>query len=360
MSLLALGVASCLCMAFGPPMLVNSDLPQRPLTPYQIRLMRQAPQPELTAPSSLLADVTTRRVLYARQENERRAVGSLVKIVTAMVALERAPLDKDLRVHQDDMVVSSAANLQNGELLSLREYLFFLLIPSDNRAAVTIARGLGKETSTYIGWMNEWVARLGLVDTRFANSSGLDHRAAYSTAHDMAVITLEAMKNPVFADIVRRPEVAIAARRLESTNKLLNVYPGMIGVKTGTEERAGECLITIVDRTQGKVISVVLGSTDRFRDTRLLLDYYYANYAQLRIDIPQTALNRYQDEDGNWHEFGLREPAIYLVSPWQMGTVSLYRRIDNPTPSPNPQEPVGALVVDLAGQPFAELPLYAR
>jgi len=358
--LLLLGLASCLCMGFGPPVLVNADLPQRTVTPHQMRLMRRAPEPELTAAASLLADVTTRRVLYARNENEHRAVGSLVKIATAMVALQRAPLDKDIRVHQDDMVVSSSANLQNGELLTLREYLFFLLIPSDNRAAVTIARSLGKETSTYVGWMNEWAASLGLRDTRFANSSGLDHRLAYSTAHDMAIMALEAMKNPVFADIVRRPEAALAARRLESTNKLLSVYPGMIGVKTGTEELAGECLITMVDRPQGKAISVVLGSTDRFRDTRLLLDYYYANYAQLRIDMPPTALNRYRDENGNWHEFGLREASVYLIDPWQMGTLSLYRRIDNPSSTPNPQEPVGALVVNLGGQPFTELPLYAR
>ncbi len=358
--LLLIAVASCFCMGLGPPMLVDSDLPQRPVTPHQIRLMHQVPQPELTAAASLLADVTTRRVLYARNENEHRAVGSLVKIATAMVALQRAPLDKDLRVHQDDTVVYSVANLQNGELLSLREFLFFLLIPSDNRAAVTIARGLGRETATYVGWMNEWVASLGLVDTRFANSSGLDHRAAHSTAHDMAIIALEAMKNPVFADIVRRPEVALAARRLDSTNKLLNVYPGMVGIKTGTEELAGECLISMVDRTQGKAITVVLGSTDRFRDTRLLLDYYYANYAQLTIDVPQTALNRYQDENGSWHDFGLREPAIYLISPWQMGTVVLYRQIDNPSPNPGPEEPVGVLLVNLAGQPFAELPLYAR
>ena len=313
--LLLIALASCFCTGLGPATLVDSDQPRRPLTAHQIRLMKQLPQPELSAAASLLADVTTLRVLYARNENEHRAVGSLVKIVTAMVALQRrrwTGISASIRMTW--WCIASAV-LQNGELLNLHEFLYFLLIPSDNRAAVTIARGLGKETSTFVGWMNDYVKRLGLTDTHFANSSGLDHRAAHSTAHDMAIITLEAMKNPVFRDIVRRPEIAIAARRLDSTNKLLSVYPGMIGVKTGTEELAGECLITWVDRTQGKVLTVVLGSTDRFRDTRLLLDWYYATYAELRIDLPQTAVNRYQDENGAWHDFGLREPAIYLISP---------------------------------------------
>jgi D-alanyl-D-alanine carboxypeptidase len=360
LALLLIAIASCFSMGVGPATLVDSDQPRRPLTSHQIRLMKQVPQPELSAAASLLADVTSRRVLYARHENDQRAVGSLVKIVTAMVALQRAPLDKEIRVHQDDMLVYSAAALQNGELLNLQEFLYFLLIPSDNRAAVTIARGLGKEPPIFVGWMNDYVQNLGLTDTHFANSSGLDHRAAHSTAHDMAIITLEAMKNPVFRDIVRRPEIAIAARRLDSTNKLLSVYPGMIGVKTGTEELAGECLITWVERTQGKCLTVVLGSTDRFRDTRLLLDWYYDTYAELRINLPPTAVNRYRDEKGDWHDFGLREPAVYLTSPWQVGTATFYRQLDNLSASPAPGEQVGVLVVTLAGEPYTELPLYAR
>ena len=103
-----------------------------------------------------------------------------------------------------------------------------------------------------------------------------------------------------------------------------------------------------------------MGSDDRVYDTRLLLDYFYASFAELRIDLPQTPQNRYLDENNDWHELRVREPVTFLISPWQAGTASFYRQIDDISANPDPEKPVGVLVVTLAGRHLGEVPLYVR
>ena len=134
----------------------------------------------------------------------------------------------------------------------------------------------------------------------------------------------------------------------------------MIGIKTGTTDAAGECLIAMVDRPRGKMLSVVMGSTERFRDTRLLLDYAHANYAELLIDLPDTPQNRYLDTSNTWRSFGLEKPIAILVAPWQVNTVSLFRRIDTVDADPVATEAIGMLRIELNGRDFAEVPLYVR
>jgi D-alanyl-D-alanine carboxypeptidase len=247
-----------------------------------------------------------------------------------------------------------------------------LLIASDNAAAKTIARELGEgRRSTFVGWMNEKVLEWGLGDTRFANSHGLDDQDAYTTAWDMAIIAREAMRRPDVRNIVRQDEAYVAGHWIQNTNELLPTYPGMVGVKTGTTDLAGECLIAMVERPSGNVLSVVLGSQDRFRDTRLLLDYYYGNYAEVHVDLADTEQNRYRDEAGNWRHLSVRDPTVLLISPWEVDTLSYYRRIDDisairdvdmegsgmPEGSPTP---VGVLFVERAARQLAEIPLYVR
>ena len=360
LSWLLISILSCFCLGFGPPLLVNSDLSSRGLAPHQLRAMRPVPVPQMTAVSAILVNTTTGQILYAQREHERRAPASLVKIVTAMVALQRGRLDQEFRVRDWDLEPSSAVGLVDGDRLSLRDLLYILLLPSDNAASLTIARGLAGKVATYVGWMNDLAASWELKNTHFANPHGLDEEGAYTSAYDMAVIALRAMGDPTFAEIVRQPEAFVAQRQLEATNKQLTMYPNTVGVKTGTTDRAGECLIALVDRPQGKALGVVMGSTDRYRDMRLLMDYFYANFAELRLDLPQTPQNRYQDEAGNWHEFHLGQPTTLIISPWKLDAVSYFRRVDNPTANPDPDQPIGALEVTLLEKRLIEVPIYAR
>lgn len=347
-------------LAFGPPILTDSDIPRQALTRYQLSAAQPVPVPQISAPAAILVDVNSGEILYALNEHERRAPASLTKMMTAIVALQHGQLDQKIRVSNADLMVYSVAGLKSTENLTLRNLLYIMLIPSDNAAAMTVARGVGGDLQTFMQWMNETAANWGLQDTHFANPHGLDNKNAYMSAYDAAIIAYRFMSNPVLADIVKYTQANVADHWLENTNELLMTYSGTIGVKTGTTDDAGECLIAMVDRPTGKVMSVVMGSTQRFIDTRLLLDYYYANFAELHIDLPATPQNRYMDENGNWHEFGLKQPVTMIIRPSQVGTATYYRRIDNPTANPSPDEPIGMLEVMLEGRPLTEVPLYAR
>ncbi|MFP3896735.1 MAG: D-alanyl-D-alanine carboxypeptidase family protein [Anaerolineales bacterium] len=360
LSCLFFAVLNIFCLGFSPVILSDADIPRCGLTSHQIVAMRQMSLPEISAASYILVNTSTGQILQAHNEHARRAPASLVKIVTALVALRRGRQDQEIQIQSSDLRVYSATHLQTGEELSLRQLLFMMLIPSDNAAAMAIARALGGDVQTYVGWMNDLVAEWGLENTHFANPHGLDHEGNYSTAYDSARIAWQAMRDPVFADIVGRAEAVAAFRILESTNELLGTYPGTIGVKTGTTDLAGECLVSMVDRPHGQALLVVMGSEDRFEDSRLMLDYFYTNFAELNVDLRETPQNRYLDGEGQWHAFGLQEPHIFLVPPWQRRTASFYRRIDNPSRAPGLQEPVGILEVRLMGKPFSELVLYVR
>jgi len=360
LAILLLIVLVVLCYGFGPPRLTDADEPIKSLTPQQIALMRDEALPAVTAPAALLVNPTTGQVILAQNEHARRAPASLTKLVTAIVALERGDLDQTVTVTEEDLQIWTMIGLHEQETLTLDEMLHVLLIPSDNTAGVTIARTLGGTADVFVGWMNQWVESHGLRNTHFANPHGLDDEENYTSAWDMAQIALYAESVPFLREILATPEIIAADRRLVNTNEMLTRYSGTVGIKTGTEELAGECLITLVRRPQGDALAVVLGSTDRYADSVSLLDHFYGHYAELHFDLPESPLNRYVDTEGNLHAFGLREPLTMLVRSWQTGSVTIVRRIHNPVVNPAADEPIGTLEVLLAGRPLMEAPLYAR
>lgn len=357
---LMLVLLASLCLGFGPPRLTDSDMAIKSLTPQQVTLMRNEPLPALSAAAALLLNPTTGQVIVAQNENARRAPASLTKLVTALVALERGDLDQSVTVTEEDLKIWTMIGLHEQETMPLYDMLYVLLIPSDNTAAVTIARTLGGTQGVFTGWMNEWVERRGLRNTHFANPHGLDDQDNYTSAWDIAQIALYTQSVPLLREILSTAETIAADRRLVNTNEMLRRYPGAVGIKTGTEVLAGECLVTLVERPQGEALSVVLGSTDRYADSVSLLDHFYRHYAELHFDLPATPLNRYVDTEGNLHAFGLREPVTLLVRSWQMGSVTMIRRISNPVAAPRADEPIGTLEIYLAGRPLVEAPLYAE
>ncbi len=341
-------------------MLTDSDIPERVFTGEHFAAWQGTTCPDVSAASAILVSHTSGQVLCAKNEHERRAPASFTKIVTALVALEHTRQDDKVTINAWDLAVSSMTGLKIGQELSMRELLLALLVPSDNAAAVAIARHTAGDVTTFVGWMNEFVASLGLQDTHFANPHGLDAQGNYTSAYDIAILARYAMQHPTFADIVGRPAVIIGEYLWPSTNQLFDQYPGVRGVKTGTTDEAGECFIGLVDRPQGAALVVVMGSQDRWADTTQLLNYYYARYAEVRVDLPENRQNRYFDADGVAHTLYLKSPYATTVAPADANMLGLYRRIDNPTSSPTPDDPVGMLVLTLNGQYLAEVPMYAR
>lgn len=251
------------------------------------------PPPVLKAKSAILVDAETGQVLYELRADERRAIASTTKMMTAILLIERGNLD-DLVVATENAVHTRYANLNMtpGETIPLRDMLYAILLRSSNDGCVAAAEYLCGSEERFVELMNEKARELGLTNTHFANSHGLDHPEHYSTARDLATLARYCIQNPVFNEIVRTQK----ARILRSVNQqdvvvtthahCLKHLPGADGIKTGYTAKAGRCFVGSVTRNGWRLISVVLGSTDADKDTHALIEWAYKQYT--RIDLAQA------------------------------------------------------------------------
>jgi Holliday junction resolvase-like predicted endonuclease len=204
------------------------------------------------APASVSAhavaaiDASSGALLYARRPFDELPPASLTKMVTALVALERAPLDHLVRPARDYDVVPTVIGIGLGDVLRLEDALYGLMLNSGNDAALAIAESVAEgSVARFVGWMNELTRRLGLEHTHFSNPHGLDEPDHLSTAYDMAIIGRTLMRHPVLARIVAQERHRVERPPLwafHNTNPILGTVPGADGIKTGFEDRAGRCL----------------------------------------------------------------------------------------------------------------------
>ncbi len=241
--------------------------------------------PELSAEAAVLIDISSATVLYGKNEHQKRPPASLTKIMTAILALERGNLDDLVTVGKAAIEVDgSALEIEPGRQFRLGDLLGGLLIESGNDAAMAIAEHLGKSQDGFAKLMNERAAELGAWNTNFTNPSGLPAAGHYSSAFDLALITMRALQVPAFRELVRTKEKEVESygggwgRLLQNTNKLLWTFEGADGVKTGTTTEAGECLVASATRDGWKLLAVVLKSKDRWKDAAALLDYGFGNF----------------------------------------------------------------------------------
>ena len=242
-----------------------------------------APRPEppaTTTRAEVVLDARTGAVLHGEHQYDRLPPASLTKMATALVALQRAPEAQLIRATERSLVEPSVIGLEPGDTLPLGDALYGLLLNSGNDAALAIAESLGDGSiDRFVGWMNELVSSLGLRDTRFANPHGLDYGEHYSSAYDLAVIGRVLLEQPTLSAIVatERHEFDGPPRWVfRNSNPLLGVYPGVNGLKTGYETRAGRCLAVSAVRGEARLIVVVLHSDQPAADAAALLDYGFA------------------------------------------------------------------------------------
>ena len=248
-----------------------------------------AAEPYLTAPAAILMEVNNGQVLYELQARQEREPASTTKIMTAILALELGQLDMPVRVSEYAATTpGTTIYLTIGETLKLSELIKGALINSGNDAATAIAEGLAGSESTFAWLMNRKARQLGAYNTSFKNPHGLTEAGHYTSAYDLAIMTRYALRNPFFSKTVATKEAQISApdgiRFLYNTNRLLDSYPGCDGVKTGTTDAAGQCLVASATRGGRQLLSVVLGSSERYSDSCALLDYGFENfYAEMAL-----------------------------------------------------------------------------
>jgi D-alanyl-D-alanine carboxypeptidase (penicillin-binding protein 5/6) len=226
------------------------------------------------------------RVLWSRRMDDERALASLTKIMTAIIAIEQADPESIVTVRRDSLRVGESTSfLRLGQRLKLSELLEALLIKSGNDAAIAIAIHVAGSEEQFVKLMNAKAAALGLRHTHFTNPHGLDQKGHYSTAGDLAILSRYAMSKPEFRRIVKKKRARVgtgrSAIKIENTNLLIGNYAGANGVKTGFTSRAGYSLIGSSRRQDIELLAVVLGTSSdakRVRDARTLLDFGFAHF----------------------------------------------------------------------------------
>ena len=261
----------------------------------------QAPEPEGT--SVIMIDASTGDVLYEKNADERRDPASVTKILTCLVVLENMKLDEKVTVMEDSSAIGVNIAMKKGEVLTVEQLLYALMLPSANDAARVLAIATAGDVDTFCDMMNRRAAECGATDTTFTNPNGLNlpgQENHKTTARDLSKITREAMKNDTFRKLIATRKYTIPAtnksaeRELKGTNPLFASkktvqvdgetiplkYEGAEGVKTGTTSTAGNCFVGAAKRADTEFIVVTLnsGNLTRFTDAIRLMDYGYENY----------------------------------------------------------------------------------
>lgn len=250
-------------------------------SPIVEKFQAEASPPTFTARAVLLYNLSTNKSMYSYQSSKRLPMASLTKIMTAIVALENKRHDDRYVVRAENLVGEDSMGVLPGEIFSLEELLYGLMLPSGNDAAEVIASNYVGGRKAFIDAMNDKVKAMGLDDTHFSNPSGLQGDGQqYTTALDLLVITKYALDNfPVFRKIVSTYEHTLPATgthqsyTLYNETNLLTTYPGVKGVKTGYTPEAGMCLITLLEYKGHSIVGILLNSENRREEMKHFLDF---------------------------------------------------------------------------------------
>ncbi|MGN0975686.1 MAG: D-alanyl-D-alanine carboxypeptidase family protein [Gemmiger sp.] len=291
--------------------------------------------------AAILVDEDSGTVLYEKNADEQRPIASITKVMTLLLAFEALEAGK---VQLTDVVpVSEHAYgmggsqiwLEPGEQLTLEEMFKAICISSANDAAVAVAEFISGSEPAFVQEMNRKAEELGMSNTHFENACGLDATGHLSTARDVAVMSREMLLyHPEVEDycMIWMDSLRNGQTQLVNTNKLLKSYNGITGLKTGTTGGAGVCISASASRDGLSLIAVVLGAAsgkERFEAATALLDYGFANYANLKVELPQDAPATLPVKNGVEQTVTLEytTPAGYLVEKGQAGAIQVQLKL---------------------------------
>ncbi len=242
--------------------------------------------PLITAQAILVVDKNNKKILYEKNSKTRYASASTTKLMTALVALDIYKLDDSLNIPTPcTELESTKADLPKDAAFKVESLLNAMLISSAGDAACALAIGKVDQTE-FVYRMNQKAYQLGMFSSYFTNPIGFDGRNSshFSTAHDLYKLAETAMKHPTIKSIVSKREYNVVSTdekfsgKIETTNQLLREIPNSIGVKTGTTAEAGQVLIYEYNDSEKNLLIVVMGSTDRFNDVKLILNWLTASF----------------------------------------------------------------------------------
>ena len=327
----------------------------------------------LNAKSAILMEESTGNILYESNPDERLPIASVTKVMTMLLIMEAVDSGK---ISLDDMVTvsenamsygGSTMFLETGEQLTVNDMLKGIAVASANDGCVAMAEHLAGSESAFVDMMNEKAKELGMENTHFMNTNGLDEDDHYSSARDVAIMSRELMKHEtifnytsIWMDTLRGGKFQLA-----NTNKLIRFYDGANGLKTGSTSKALCCLSAAAKRNDMQLIAVVLGaptSAERFASAKSLLDYGFANYA---VNTQITAGDEVQKiavEKGVDKEVGVvaGDSCSTLVKKGQEDNITNEIKIDETITAPiEAGQKIGTMTISRDGEVIADIDLNA-
>lgn len=256
-----------------------------PMFPYS----QNQSLPSISAAHVFIIDVNSGAVLYTKAADEQVYPASITKMMTALVIHKQFASDQAVTI-SSEFKEGQHLGFHPGESVTVERLLYALLVQSANDAAEVLAAAYPGGRSAFIDAMNREATELHLGNTRFKNPHGLDEEGHFSTAADLTRLSIKLMENPKLAHIVSTENAVIASEGysdlyvLNNVNQLLGKVPGVLGIKTGYTDKAGQSLVTWVERDGHPVVITVLGSKDRFADSRELVEWVYRNFNWQPLD----------------------------------------------------------------------------
>ena len=288
----------------------------------------------VSARSATLYVPETDEFIYSKNACERLPMASTTKIMTALIALEECVGSEVVRVDDSAIgVEGSSAYLRQGDELTMEELTYALLLQSANDAAVAIACHIGGSVETFADIMNKRAESMGLTNTHFENPHGLDSKEHYTTAEDLAKIAAVALKNAKFKEIASTYKKSFItderSRTYVNHNKLLNMYDGCIGVKTGFTKKSGRCLVGAAERDGLTFVTVTLDAPCDWQDHKNMLDFGYERWQDFLRWMDELGVEYTADGvEGYDHEWAFWDMQIVKFLDWLPRTDWYYN--DNP------------------------------
>ena len=257
----------------------------------------------VSAKSAVLMDAQTKNIVYSKNADEKLPMASTTKIMTALIVLENADLDREFIVSKLAVgCEGTSAYLCENDVLTIRSALYALLLQSANDAALALAIEVSGSVENFVAMMNNKAKELGLSNTGFKNPSGLPDEGHYTSARDLALLSAVALENPEFANIVKTKTATVKINDTDRTfinhNKLLTLYEGTVGVKTGFTKESGRCLVGAAERDGVRLVTVTLSASNDWNDHQKMFDFgfehlrsydlYSQNAFVIDLPIPDT------------------------------------------------------------------------
>ena len=246
---------------------------------------------DISAESAVLLEADSNAVIFEKNSREKRPMASTTKIMTSIIAIENMELNKEITVTEKMVSVEGTSmGLLPGDKVSVYELVCGMLMSSGNDAANSIAYEMSGSLGKFSEVMNSYAKKIGMTETNFVTPSGLDDDNHFSTAYDMGLLGSYAIKNKEFLNICSAKSIRTEygnppyARTLKNHNKLLSMYDGSVGIKTGFTKKSGRCLVSAAEKNGITLVAVTLNASDDWNDHIKMLDYGFSVVQKRELD----------------------------------------------------------------------------